>query len=71
MKSQRWFCQKCRMRGTIRYSEDEGDVCSVLCLLQDTHQKASPGCNNFNIQVVNEGRITEEEITEMEKLTPV
>ncbi|MBI2055240.1 MAG: hypothetical protein HYT39_04095 [Candidatus Sungbacteria bacterium] len=71
MKSQHWFCRKCCRRGTSWYNEDEGDFYSVLQLLHDAHQTASPGCDNSNIQVVNGGKITKDEIAEMEKLTPV
>lgn len=44
LRTQKWFCEKCKKSGSVGYRAHE-DVMTVVQLIGDDHKKVSPGCD--------------------------
>jgi L-amino acid N-acyltransferase YncA len=43
---QSWHCKKCLAQGEIKFKDDAG-IMEVVCLIEDQHKAASPGCDQY------------------------
>lgn len=73
MRKQKWFCEVCKVRGEVEYSNKNADVMTAVYLIEDAHQVSSPACPNpiRRLRVVNEPLMTEADWARFNSMTPV